>query len=172
MRAPADREHLERLLQTLGRSIHRPVRFYLVGGSVLVDLGLREATLDVDYVAQADDPSALADLERLLPRLKDELNVNLEPASPSDFMPVPSGVIERSPYVRSYGPWRSTTTTTAARCWSKWRARPSATCRTLSCYCGPALWTGPRSKRPGRRCAPVTPDGCAIPQPRSSDGWI
>jgi hypothetical protein len=77
---------------------------YLVGGSTLVDLGLRDATLDVDYVAQADDQSALSDLERRLPRLKDELDVNVEPASPSDFMPVPAGALARSHYVRSYGP--------------------------------------------------------------------
>ncbi|MBM2810811.1 MAG: hypothetical protein HW416_1570 [Chloroflexi bacterium] len=51
----------------------------------------------------ADDPRALAEFERLLPRLKDELNVNAEPASPKDFMPVPEGVLDRSRFVRSYG---------------------------------------------------------------------
>jgi hypothetical protein len=79
------------------------LRFYLVGGSVLVDLGLHEATLDIDYVVQADDPRALAEFERRLPHLKDELNVNVEPASPADFMPIPAGALGRSRYLRAYG---------------------------------------------------------------------
>jgi hypothetical protein len=68
-----------------------------------VDLGLRSATLDVDYVAASENPRALQEFERLLPRLKDEIDVNVEPASPGDFMPVPRGVLERSRYVRNYG---------------------------------------------------------------------
>jgi hypothetical protein len=104
MRAPTDRARLERVLQDLGRSVHHPVRFYLVGGAVMVVLGLREATVDIDFVAAADKPQGLAELERRLPRAKDELDVNLEPASPADFMPVPNGALSRSPYVRSYGP--------------------------------------------------------------------
>ena len=104
MRAPASRDRLERFFETLGRSLRLPLRFYLVGGAAIVDLGLRPATLDIDYVARADNPEALRELERQLPRLKDDLDINVEPASPSDFMPVPEGAIERSTYVRSYGP--------------------------------------------------------------------
>lgn len=104
VRAPANRSRLERLLKALSHSLHGPVRLYLVGGSVLVDLGLREATLDVDYVARSEDPAALQQLEQALPRLKEQLNVNVEPASPEDFMPVPAGALDRSTYVRSYGP--------------------------------------------------------------------
>lgn len=81
-----------------------PIRLYLVGGSVLVDLGLRQQTLDIDYVATAEDPRALAELERQLPKLKDQLDVNVEPADPGDFMPVPRSALERSRYIRSYGP--------------------------------------------------------------------
>jgi len=79
------------------------VRFYLVGGSVIIDLGLRGTTLDVDYVADADDPADLADLEQLIRILKNELDINVEPASPADFLPVPRSVLERSRYVRRQG---------------------------------------------------------------------
>ncbi len=103
MRAPADRARLERFLQGLGRTLRRPIRLYLVGGAVLVDLNLRYATLDVDFVARAEDPEALADFERCIPRLKEELNVNVEPASPEDFMPVPRAALDQSPFVRMYG---------------------------------------------------------------------
>ena len=103
MRALADRARLILFLKALGESIRAPVRLYLVGGSVLVDLGLRETTLDVDYVAASDRPEGLGEVERALPRLKDELNINVEPASPGDFMPVPAGAFTRARFVGSYG---------------------------------------------------------------------
>ena len=102
MRAPADRERLDAFLRALGASGRSPIRLYLVGGAVMVDLGLRQATLDVDYVARGE-ASALRELERALPKLKDELDINVEPASPADFMPIPDGVLDQSAYVRSYG---------------------------------------------------------------------
>jgi hypothetical protein len=80
-----------------------PVRFYLVGGSVLIDLGLRGATLDIDYVAEADDLAALAELEQTIRRLRDELDVNVEPASPADFLPIPGWALERSRFVGRFG---------------------------------------------------------------------
>ena len=104
MRAPADRQRIDRFFAALSQRLRLPLRLYLVGGSVLVDLGLRPATLDIDYVAAADDPRALADLERQLPKLKDEIDVNVEPAGPADFMPVPRRALDESRYVRSCGP--------------------------------------------------------------------
>jgi hypothetical protein len=103
MRAPTDRDRLDAFLRALARTVRSPLRFYLVGGSVLVDLGLRTATLDVDYVARADDPRALSDFERQLPVLKEQLDINVEPASPTDFMPVAANALDRSRYIRSYG---------------------------------------------------------------------
>jgi len=104
VRQPTDQQRLRRFLHALGRRLRRPVRFYLVGGSVLIDLGLRAATLDIDYVAEADDPMALADLEVAIRALRDELDVNVEPASPADFLPVPRSVLDRSRYVGRHGP--------------------------------------------------------------------
>src|SRR5437764_106550 len=103
MRATADRARLERFLHALGRTLRRPIRLYLVGGTVLVDLDLRAATVEVDYVVRADDPEALVDVERSIPRLKEQLNLNVEPASPEDFMPMPRGALEQSSFVRMYG---------------------------------------------------------------------
>jgi hypothetical protein len=99
----ADRARIERFLRALGRRMTHPLRLYLVGGPIVVDLGLRASTLDVGYVAQADDPQALEEFERLIPILKNELKINVEPASPGDFIPVPPGVFARSRYVRTYG---------------------------------------------------------------------
>ena len=83
--------------------MRRPIRFYLVGGSVMIDLGLRSATLDIDFAADADDPAALTELEPAIVALKNELDVNVEPASPSDFLPIPAGVRDRSRFVERFG---------------------------------------------------------------------
>ena len=69
----------------------------------MVGLGLRGATLHIDYVAVSDDPAALEDLERAIRGFKDELDVNVEPASPADFLPVPRSVLDRSRYVERHG---------------------------------------------------------------------
>jgi hypothetical protein len=45
VRQRADRARLRRFLRALGRRLRRPVRVYLVGGSVMVDLGLRATYL-------------------------------------------------------------------------------------------------------------------------------
>lgn len=103
MRQRTDRERLRRFLEALGRRLRRPVRFYLVGGSVLIDLGLRGSTVDIDYVASADDPADVADLEQTIRVLKNELDVNVEPASPADFLPMPRSVLDRSRYVGRQG---------------------------------------------------------------------
>jgi hypothetical protein len=103
VRPPVDRSRLRAFLEALGRTTRRAARLYLVGGAVVIDLGLREATLDIDFVADADDPRALEDLERAIRRLKDELDINVEPASPADFLPIPSTVLARSRYVGRFG---------------------------------------------------------------------
>lgn len=96
MRQRADRARIHRFLEALGRRLRHPVRFYLVGGTVLIDLGLRPATLGLDYVAEVDDPQAGAELEQAIRALKNELDINVEPAGPGDSLPIPSWVQGRS----------------------------------------------------------------------------
>jgi hypothetical protein len=103
VRERADRARIDRLLRTIGSRLRRPVQLYLIGGTIVVDRGLRADTFDVGFVVRADDPAAIDEFERLIPILKDELQTNLEPASPADFIPVPSNVLDRAEYVRNYG---------------------------------------------------------------------
>ncbi len=69
----------------------------------MIALGLRTATLDIDYVAAADDPLALEEPERAIRALKLRLDVNVKPASPGDFLPVPPSVLDRSRDAGSFG---------------------------------------------------------------------
>jgi hypothetical protein len=56
-------------------------------------VGWRSTTIDVDLKLVPEQDSVL----RAIPRLKNELQVNVEFASPGDFIPLPAGWEERSP---------------------------------------------------------------------------
>jgi hypothetical protein len=65
---------------------------YLVGGATAVLTGWRPTTVDVDLKLVPEQDAVL----RAIPRLKDELQINVELASPADFIPLPEGWQERS----------------------------------------------------------------------------
>ena len=99
MRRLADTQRIERFLAELGRSARRPARLYLVGGATAVLRGWRETTIDVDLKLAPESDELL----RELPRLKDELEINVELASPDQFIPEVPGWQERSLFVSRYG---------------------------------------------------------------------
>jgi hypothetical protein len=100
VREVADLERIRRLMQAFGRAASGPVRVYLVGGTTAVLLGWRATTIDVDFVMRPDDDGIL----RALPSLKEALRVNLEIASPAEFIPVPAGWEDRGTFVAQEGP--------------------------------------------------------------------
>lgn len=68
---------------------------YLTGGSTAVLEGWRESTVDVDLRFEPEDDRLL----RELPALKESVGVNIELASPLDFIPELPGWRERSQFV-------------------------------------------------------------------------
>ena len=64
--------------------------------------GFRRQTLDIaiTFEIDRDDCSAFVAAVR---ELKEKLNLNIEEASPADFIPLPSGYRERSPFIGRYG---------------------------------------------------------------------
>jgi hypothetical protein len=95
MRPPVDEARIRALARQLGRVASSPVRIYLTGGSTAVLEGWRETTIDVDLRFEPDADELL----RALPALKERLGVNIELASPPDFIPEVPGWRERSPLV-------------------------------------------------------------------------
>ena len=83
-------------MDALGEAAASPVRVYLVGGTTAVLLGWRASTVDVDLVMRPEDDTLL----RAIQRLKDTLQVNVELASPADFIPVPAGWEDRGRFIR------------------------------------------------------------------------
>jgi len=93
MRPPVDEARIRALARALSRVARGPVRIYLTGGATAVLQGWRAATIDVDvrFEPEADE------LLRALPELKHRLQINIELASPPDFIPELPGWRERSP---------------------------------------------------------------------------
>jgi hypothetical protein len=86
-------------MRELGRRARVSGRAYLVGGACAVLLDWRPTTIDVDLEL---DP-ALEPLLRDIPEIKDELQVNVELASPAHFIPEVPGWRERSPFITREG---------------------------------------------------------------------
>ena len=99
MRELADSSRIEDFMRELGRAVHVEGRVYLTGGATAVLHGWRDTTVDVDIKLIPDRDEIL----REIPRLKEALNLNVELAAPSDFIPLPKGWEDRSPLIRREG---------------------------------------------------------------------
>ncbi len=99
MREAVDAARLKAFLQALGRAAGHETTVYLTGGATALLYGWRSSTVDVDLKIVPEDDSLL----RALPRLKEELHINVELASPDDFIPELPGWKERSPTVGREG---------------------------------------------------------------------
>jgi hypothetical protein len=99
MRELADAERIRRLMRALGSQADEEGAAYFTGGATAVLLGWRQSTIDVDLLFVPETDALL----RAIPHLKDELQVNVELASPADFIPVPAGWEDRSLFVAREG---------------------------------------------------------------------
>ena len=100
MREAVDAARVRRFMAALGREGKKACRVYFTGGASAVLLGWRASTIDLDIKLVADDESLLKEL----PRLKEELRVNVELASPDHFIPALPGWESRSVYITAEGP--------------------------------------------------------------------
>ena len=99
MRDIANAERVRSFMRAVGREAPLPGRVYFAGGATAVLLGWRETTVDVDIKLVPEQDAVL----RAIARLKDDLLINVELASPDDFVPVPDGWEDRSPFVATEG---------------------------------------------------------------------
>jgi hypothetical protein len=100
MRAETDLAKLQAFMVALGKQVRGGGRIYLTGGATAVLHGWREMTIDVDL---KPDPEPLGLFEALAV-LKDQLDINVELASPDDFIPAIPGWRERSLFIARHGP--------------------------------------------------------------------
>ncbi len=99
MRGLADEARIRRFLRELAREADDEVAVYLTGGATAVLLGWRDSTIDADILMVPEQDS----LYRALPRLKEELQINVEIVSPAHFIPELPGWRERSLWIERMG---------------------------------------------------------------------
>lgn len=99
MREVADSDRIRRFMRRLGPEADAETRVYFTGGATAVLLGWRRSTIDIDIRIVPETDRLL----RVIPLLKEELRINVELASPADFIPVPAGWEDRSLFIASEG---------------------------------------------------------------------
>jgi hypothetical protein len=99
MRQPVTAARVEEFMKALGSGVTSPARVFLVGGATAVLLGWRDSTIDIDLKAIPERD----DLLRQLSTLKERLEINIELASPDNFIPELPGWEDRSRFVRQEG---------------------------------------------------------------------
>ncbi len=99
MRPNVDSEKIERLMQALGREAQGSGCIYFTGGASALLIGWRNSTVDVDIRLDPEPPGIF----QAIAKIKQELNINIELASPQDFLPPLPGWRERSVFIGKQG---------------------------------------------------------------------
>jgi hypothetical protein len=99
MRERADADRLRRFMRALGQHSSQECRVYLTGGATAVLEGWRRDTIDADILIVPDSDAVL----RAIPDLKESLHINVELASPADFIPELPGWQDRSRFIERCG---------------------------------------------------------------------
>lgn len=100
MRRKVSRETLTQFMNELAAAARSPGNVYFTGGATALLLGFREQTIDVDIKL---DPEPAGVFEAIA-LLKNRLSLNVELASPDDFIPRTPDWKERSRHISSIGP--------------------------------------------------------------------
>ena len=99
MRDLTSRENIQKFMRAFGAYAPQDARVYFTGGVTAVLMGWRDTTIDIDMRFNPE----LDELLRALPTLKEELQINIELASPADFIPPLPGWEERCEYIGREG---------------------------------------------------------------------
>jgi len=99
MRGGVSPESLARFMREIGKEARSPGRVYLVGGSTALLLGIRNQTIDIDIKL---DPEPQGVFESIA-RIKEELSLSVELASPDHFLPSLPRWRDRSLWIAAHG---------------------------------------------------------------------
>lgn len=86
-------------MRAVGEQSKGPGRIYLTGGATSVLRGWRDTTIDIDVKPEPEPPGFF----EAVVRLKESLGINVELASPDDFIPALPGWRERGIFVARHG---------------------------------------------------------------------
>src|ERR1700730_5783355 len=83
MRRRVSVETLKQFMHELAKAARSPGKVYLTGGATALLLGFREQTIDIDLKLDPEPKGVFA----AIAALKNRLDLNIELASPDDFIP-------------------------------------------------------------------------------------
>ena len=95
MRSNVDSQKIEQLMEALGKEARSSGCIYFTGGASALLIGWRSSTVDID-IRLDPEPSGIF---QAIAKLKQELNINIELASPQDFLPPLPGWRDRSVFI-------------------------------------------------------------------------
>jgi hypothetical protein len=99
MRSNVDPEKIKQLMLALGRAAKGSGSIYFTGGASALLVGWRSSTVDIDIRLDPEPP----EIFQAIARLKQELDINIELASPQDFLPPLPGWRDRSIFIGQQG---------------------------------------------------------------------
>jgi hypothetical protein len=99
MRSNVDPQKIERLMKALGREARGSGCIYFTGGASALLIGWRSSTVDIDIRLDPEPPGIF----QAIAKLKQELDINIELASPQDFLPTLPGWRDRSVFIGRQG---------------------------------------------------------------------
>lgn len=99
MRGPTTPEGLRRFMVEVGRAVTEPVDVYFTGGVTAILHGWRDSTIDIDLTMEPESNELL----RAVSGLKESLSLNVELASPDQFIPALPGWRQRSTFITREG---------------------------------------------------------------------
>lgn len=91
------KEVLQSFMKSVGKMIKKTTTFYLTGGATAILYGFREGTIDIDMAGDMDE------LFSFIPKLKESLQINIEMAKPTDFIPGLPGEKDRHIIIGIFG---------------------------------------------------------------------
>jgi hypothetical protein len=99
MRSTINPEKIEQLMEILSREARGSGSVYFTGGASALLIGWRSSTVDIDIRLDPEPPGIF----QAIAKLKQELNINIELASPQDFLPPLPGWRDRSVFIGKRG---------------------------------------------------------------------
>jgi hypothetical protein len=99
MRSNVDPQKIEQLMQALGREARGAGSIYFTGGASALLIGWRSSTVDIDIRLDPEPPGIF----QAIAKLKQTLDINIELASPQDFLPPLPGWRDRSVFIKRQG---------------------------------------------------------------------
>jgi len=99
MRRSVSIETLKQFMQELAAAARSSGKVYFTGGATALLLGFRDQTIDIDLKLDPEPEGAF----EAIAELKNRLDLNVELASPDDFIPAAADWRERSRHITTIG---------------------------------------------------------------------